>query len=138
MIKEERSKWLNAHLDRYGMPLYGRASRISKEVGCSNAVATGWIRGSLPRDLVLGFKFADLSGFDVRKWTFGVPGKVVNEEWLSAITIARDFEATLDKPLSTDQFIGVVKIAMKTGSPGYLPGILKELGEVFRVATNSG
>ena len=132
MIKSERAEWLSKHLDRCGIPMYGRASRISKEVGCANAVATGWIRGSLPRDLVLGFKFADLYGFDVREWTFGVPSKVVSEEWMNAITIAKDFEATLAAPLATDKFIGVVKIALKTDTPGYLPGVLKELGEVFR------
>lgn len=136
MLKEDRAKWLSKTLDARGIPEYGRASRISKDIGCANAVATGWIRGTLPRDVVLGFKFCDFYNIDFREWTFGIPSVVVSEEWLRAIAMAREFEEAYDRTLTTDQFIGVVKLALKAETPGFLAQALQELGSIFSLKNN--
>ena len=136
MLKEDRAKWLSKTLDARGIPEYGRASRISKDIGCANAVATGWIRGTLPRDVVLGFKFCDFYNIDFREWTFGIPSVVVSEEWLRAIAMAREFEEAYDRSLTTDQFIGVVKLALKAETPGFLAQALQELGSIFSLKNN--
>tara|TARA_Y100000114_G_C11736448_1_gene316452 strand:- start:162 stop:572 length:411 start_codon:yes stop_codon:yes gene_type:complete len=131
LLKEDRAKWLSKTLDARGIPEYGRASRISKDIGCANAVATGWIRGTLPRDVVLGFKFCDFYNIDFREWTFGIPSVVVSEQWFEAIATAREFEEAYRNDLTTDQFIGVVKLALKAESPGFLAETLQELGNIF-------
>ena len=130
-MKEDRAKWLNKTLDARGIPEYGRASRISKDLDCANAVATGWIRGSLPRDVALGFKFCDRYNIDFREWTFGMQQPVVSEGWLEAIAVAREFEESCRKKLTTDQFIRVIELALKAENPRFLSETMQELGNIF-------
>ena len=131
MLKEDRAKWLNKTLDARGIPEYARASRISKDLDCANAVATGWIRGSLPRDVALGFKFCDQYNIDFREWTFGIQQTVVSEGWLEAIAVAREFEESCRKKLTTDQFIRVIELALKAENPRFLSETPQELGNIF-------
>ena len=70
VTKDDRATWLNDTLSARGVDAYGRAATISKDIGCSNAVASGWLRGSLPKDMELAFKFCDRYEISLRAWVY--------------------------------------------------------------------
>ena len=72
MSTKERSVAFNAMLQSAGVPAWGRASRIVEACGVSNATASGWLNGSLPRDCVSLLKCCDVFDIDVYEWVTGV------------------------------------------------------------------
>lgn len=108
MTKEERRDWLNARLDETTKE-FGRASKIANTIDVSHAVAVGWLKGSLPRDIETAFKFCDTFGIDLREWATGERKNVVSSEKarkrnFELIKLTREFEAHLGFELSMDQF----------------------------------
>jgi hypothetical protein len=115
MQKGDRAKWLEKKLDSYGMPSYGRASAISRDLGCSNAVAQGWLNGSLAKDMELGLRFADKYKFTLRQWVTGEdPASDLRPKAMYAIRMAREFEEEFGA-LSIDQFMLVVELIGNAG-----------------------
>ena len=133
--KEDRGVWLNAHLDSQDVPQYGRAAHITKRVGCSNAVAAGWLRGSLPQDMALAIKFADDFHVPLRNWVYacndgvvspgsgGIPANRVDY----VIKMARKFERD-EGELSDEQFVYIVK---KLAAERDTERTLSEIGQVI-------
>ncbi len=111
MLKLDRADWLKETLNNKNVPEYGRASTISRDMQCAKAAATGWLSGALPRDMALGFRFADRYEFDVREWVMGTKQNPQTAEWENAIKTARAFEKTV-ADMSDDQFMMIVKLAM--------------------------
>ena len=111
MLKPDRADWLKETLNNKNVPEYGRASTISRDMQCAKAAATGWLSGALPRDMALGFRFADRYDFDVREWVMGTKQNPQTAEWENAIKTARAFEKTV-ADMSDDQFMMIVKLAM--------------------------
>lgn len=109
MNKEDRSNWIEKKLNAAGMPAYGRASAISRALGCSNAVAQGWLNGSLAKDMELGLRFADQYNFSLREWVSGNTDNSIDMRWLSSIRLAREFEEEFGA-LTAQQFILVVEL----------------------------
>ena len=110
MNKGDRSKWIEKKLNTAGMPAYGRASAISRALGCSNAVAQGWLNGSLAKDMELGLRFADQYNFTLREWVTGEEAdRGLDMRWLSSIRLAREFEEEFGA-LTAEQFILVVEL----------------------------
>ena len=110
MDKSERAKWIEKKLNAAGMPAYGRASAISRALGCSNAVAQGWLNGSLAKDMELGLRFADQYNFTLREWVTGeMADRGLDMRWLSSIRLAREFEEEFGT-LTAEQFILVVEL----------------------------
>lgn len=118
MNKEDRSKWLEKKLNAAGMPAYGRASAISRALGCSNAVAQGWLNGSLSKDMELGLRFADQYNFTLREWVYGEDAdRGLDMRWLSSIRLAREFEEEFGR-LTAEQFILVVELVASDDKGG--------------------
>ena len=130
MNKAERAEWLKETLNNKNVPLYGRASTISRELQCAKAAATGWLAGTLPRDMALGFKFADLYDFDVREWVLGTTQNPQTAQWQKAILTARAFEKTVAE-MSDEQFMMIVKLAM-TKEDDELATVISQLGTILK------
>ena len=133
MEKVERSEWIDKKLTEYGMPAYGRASGISRALGCSNAVAQGWLNGSLAKDMEQGLAFADHYGFTLREWITGTPSnKGLDQRWASAIKLAREFEAEFEA-LTTEQFMLVVELVASDKSGGdFFASNLANLAKIIK------
>jgi|TARA_B110000902_G_scaffold211550_1_gene242316 hypothetical protein len=72
LTKEQRSVIINAELERVGVTSWGRASRISADLGVSPATSAGWLTGCLPRDSVALLRFCNHYGIDANLWVNGV------------------------------------------------------------------
>jgi len=72
MTKEQRSVIINAELEAAGVPSWGRASRLSADLGVSPATSAGWLTGCLPRDSVALLRFCNHYGIDANLWVNGV------------------------------------------------------------------
>ena len=129
MNKNDRADWLSETLNDKGVPLYGRASTISRDMQCAKAAATGWLTGALPRDMQLGFRFADQYDFDVREWVMGTKRSPQSAQWENAVKTARAFEKTVARVID-EQFMMIVKLAM-TRRENEMGSLLKELGEML-------
>ena len=108
MEKQERGRWLNTKLEATTKE-HGRASGIASRIGVSHAVATGWLNGSLPRDMQTAIKFCDEYGVDLREWATGerkdVQGsKQSRAKNLRVVMLAREFERSLGFALEDRQF----------------------------------
>ena len=116
--KERRAEWLDKKLTSLGVPSYGRASQISKEIQCANPVVTGWLRGSLPSSMDLCFKFCDRYGINPKAWW---RCEEVEEDFISSkhlaevLKLARQFEKTYAGELNDDQYFWVVKTINESG-----------------------
>ena len=109
MNKQERSVWLGAKLGETTKP-FGRASAIASAIGVSHAVATGWLNGSLPRDIETAFAFCDMYGIDLREWSTGNQkdasgSQQLRERFEKIVILAREFERSLGFQLEDEQFV---------------------------------
>ena len=129
MLKPDRADWLKETLNNKNVPEYGRASTISRDMQCAKAAATGWLSGALPRDMALGFRFADRYEFDVREWVMGTKQNPQTAEWENAINTARAFEKTVAN-MSDEQFMMIVKLAM-TKKDDELGALISALGTIL-------
>jgi len=86
LSKPERSVLFNNMLEKAGVASWGRATSLSTELGVSQATASGWLSGSLPRDCSSFLQCADVYGLDPYEWVSGVPrGKALSIEKLERI-----------------------------------------------------
>lgn len=130
MLKTERAEWLQVTLNNKNVPEYGRASKISRDLQCAKAAAHGWLSGALPRDMQLGFRFAEQYDFDVREWVMGSKQNPQTAEWEEAIKTARAFEKTV-ADMSDEQFMMIVKLAM-TKKDDELGALINQLGTILK------
>ena len=72
ITKEQRSVIINAELEKVVIASWGRASRISADLGVSPATSSGWLTGCLPRDSVALLRFCNHYGIDANLWVNGV------------------------------------------------------------------
>lgn len=112
--KTERAEFIARTLDLAGIPRYGRASIISRDLQCAKAAATGWLNGSLPRDMELAFRFADFYEVDVREWVTGEksPPTTDIEKMEYAIRLVKRFEAETQIEWGTDDFIEQIRVVL--------------------------
>jgi hypothetical protein len=139
MTKDERRVWLAAKLDTQ-MPATGRATRISKELDVSHALATGVLKGSLPKTIDTALKICDHYGLDIREWSTGeqkqvLDNAIVRQRAKKNISLAREFEATLRFPLGDDSFFLVLEIieeGIKNGDSN-VQSQLEKVGKILRL-----
>ena len=129
MLKTERAEWLQETLNNKNVPEYGRASKISRDLQCAKAAAHGWLSGTLPRDMSLGFRFSDRYDFDVREWVTGTKQQPQTAQWEKAIKTARSFERTVGE-MSDDQFMMIVNLASNKNDDE-LGAVVNELGTIL-------
>jgi len=70
--KDERALVLDRHLTEIGIPVYGRSTRIRKDMKATAANVAGWLSGSLPSDFPTGLKFCDTYGICPWEWVMGI------------------------------------------------------------------
>ena len=135
--KTERAEFIARMLDLAGIPKYGRASRISRDLQCAKAAATGWLHGSLPRDMELAFRFADFYEIDVREWVTGEkpPPTTDLEKMKYAIRLVKRFEAETQIEWGTDDFIEQVGVVL--ADPKYQERHLADVVSILK-KTKSG
>jgi len=95
--REQRSERFRAVLKRHGIAEHGAQTAIAKEVGVSDATVAAWMRGSMPRDPEVLFRFCDCYDVDPYWWTSGQsrPRDSIDQEKLvrSAHTVCAFVEA---------------------------------------------
>ena len=69
--REQRSERFKAVLRRHGIAEHGAQTAIAKAVGVSDATVAAWMRGSMPRDPDVLFRFCDVYDVDPYWWTSG-------------------------------------------------------------------
>lgn len=114
-LRDKRRAWFDKTMTKAGVDTYGRASRISREIGCSIASVQSWISGNLPKDGVLLHKCAHHYGFDMAEWVTTEKQSTPSdseEHWLEAIKMAKDFEDE-NGILSAATFQSIVVIIRK-------------------------
>ena len=72
LSKEERAKILDNVLTMQGIPQYGRATRIRKDMNASPATVQGWLQGSLPQDMPTAMRFCTIFNICPYLWVYGV------------------------------------------------------------------
>lgn len=70
--REQRSERFKAVLKKNGIAEHGAQTAIAKEVGVSDATVAAWMRGSMPRDPEVLFRFCDHYDVDPYWWTSGI------------------------------------------------------------------
>jgi len=142
VTKAMRGEWLGEVLSARGVDAYGRAATICKDIGCSNAVASGWLRGSLPKDMELAFKFCDQYEISLRAWVYciadgsydpdsdSIPGARLE----SIISQARCFERE-HGGLTDGQMAHVIRRLNAADNPKQE---LQQLGEVVTLFSGRG
>ena len=142
MNKAERSIWLDAKLGETTKP-FGRASAIASAIGVSHAVATGWINGSLPRDIETAFSFCDMYGIDLREWATGNQkdasgSKQLRDRHEKIVILTREFERSLGFQLEDEQFLlamSLVEEEMLDGNVN-VSSKVKKWGQIFSFSQN--
>ena len=71
VAKNERSERFKSILMRHKLPAHGAASIIASALGITPATVSAWVKGSLPRDPVILFKFCDAYDVDPYFWVMG-------------------------------------------------------------------
>ena len=95
MDKEERKAWVSRLLSSKGLPEYGRASRVTKDVECSHAMASSWLIGQMPKDMELAARFARTYETTVEEWVTGEKVEVpttLHSEYEEAVFKAFEFQ----------------------------------------------
>jgi|GEM_PF-1169741 len=106
ITKLQRSVIINAELEAAGVPSWGRASRLSADLGVSPATSAGWLTGSLPRDSVALLRFCNHYGIDANLWVNGISsGDSLSTDKIARLCkILKDWEVQNDKSLTPDNF----------------------------------
>ena len=115
MTKQERQEWVNNLLSSRGVPEYGRASKVAKEVPCSHAKATSWLIGQLPKDTELAARFCRTFNTTVEEWVTGEPQTSVSADhslYETAVTQTLAFQEKNGR-LNDDTFIIVFNMMVK-------------------------
>lgn len=107
---KKRSEYLNKQLDKRGVASWGRASEIARRTGCSNATADAWLKGSLPKNIQMGIKFADEFDLDFYEWSTGKSrGAFISESRLTElIHRCKNFEDKYNIDLSAKQMAALI------------------------------
>ena len=79
LSKEERAKILDKVLTNNGVPQYGRATKIRKDMNASPATVQGWLQGSLPQDMPTALKFCKVYSMCPYLWVYGVPNPEIEK-----------------------------------------------------------
>jgi transcriptional regulator with XRE-family HTH domain len=84
-----------------------RAATIAKECAVSHATASGWLLGSLPRDVKALLRVRDLYKVDIDEWVHGEirsSNVFVLEKVARAVAVLRKYQKENDVQLEDEQF----------------------------------
>ena len=104
--REQRSERFRAVLKRHGIAEHGAQTAIAKEVGVSDATVAAWMRGSMPRDPEVLFRFCDVYDVDPYWWVSGQPrprDSVDAEKFVRALSTVREWKTANQLTLTNEQ-----------------------------------
>lgn len=105
--KEDRKIVFNQALDKANVVTWKRAATVSKECAVSHATASGWLLGSLPRDVKALIRVRDLYQVDIDEWINGEAKRsdsLVSQKIARAVTILKGYEKDNNVELDGEQF----------------------------------
>lgn len=105
--KEDRKIVFNQALDKANVVTWKRAATIAKECAVSHATASGWLLGSLPRDVKALIRVRDLYKVDIDEWVHGEirsSNVFVLEKVARAVAVLRKYQKENDVQLEDEQF----------------------------------
>ena len=103
--KNQRAEYFAKKLSEQGYPNWGRAQRLSEELGVSHSQASNWLTGAVPREHSEISRVADHLGIDIMKWVYGKYASSLNTRKLvDAITFVKTLEVEDDNTMSPQLF----------------------------------
>ena len=129
MTKAERKAWVHAELTRRGIPEVGRQVHLTKYAGVSKPTAQAILRGSLPRDMRVAYRFVWCYKIEMLEWISG--RKESKETRDMAISVVRAFERERQggEPLTDKEFCHLVALEMQ--DPNRLRRFMEEQAQLF-------
>jgi len=104
--REQRSQRFKAVLKRHGIAEHGAQTSIAKAVGVSDATVAAWMRGSMPRDPDVLFRFCDVYDVDPYWWVSGQSrprDSIDSEKLVRSFSTVREWKAANSLTLSNEQ-----------------------------------
>lgn len=104
--REQRSERFKAVLKRHGIAEHGAQTAIAKQVGVSDATVAAWMRGSMPRDPEVLFRFCDTYDVDPYWWTNGQSrprDSIDSEKLVRSFSRVREWKSANQLTLSNEQ-----------------------------------
>tara|TARA_E500000331_G_scaffold355884_1_gene412529 strand:- start:793 stop:1221 length:429 start_codon:yes stop_codon:yes gene_type:complete len=111
--KKDRALLVERVLNAAKVTMKGRVSEVAKTCNVSHPTASGWIKGSLPRDPSVMPVFCDTYGMDIYEWITGTArGKTLQVEKLTRnVAAVAGFFAESNKAIDADAFAKLVMMA---------------------------
>lgn len=111
--RKQRSERFKAVLKRHGIAEHGAQTAIAKEVGVSDATVAAWMRGSMPRDPEVLFRFCDCYDVDPYWWT---SGQSRPRDGIDAEKLVRSFKMVHEYRDANSLTLSVEQIALLCGN----------------------
>ena len=130
--RAQRSERFKAILRRHGIAEHGAQTAIAKSVGVSDATVAAWMRGSMPRDPEVLFRFCDAYDVDPYWWTSGRsrPRDSIDEEKLvRSFKTVHDYRDVNELKLSVEQI--ALLCANVYNDPAHAQAYLEKMAPFF-------
>jgi len=103
--KNQRAEYFAKKLSEQEYPNWGRAQRLSEELGVSHSQASNWLTGAVPREHGEIIRVADHLGIDIMEWVFGRGSSSLNTKKLvDAIAFVKTLEVEDENTMSPQLF----------------------------------
>lgn len=103
--KNQRAEYFAKKLSEQEYPSWGRAQRLSEELGVSHSQASNWLTGAVPREHSEISRVADHLGIDIMEWVFGRASSSLNmKKLVDAIAFVKTLEVEDENTMSPQLF----------------------------------
>jgi len=103
--KSQRAECFAKKLSELGYPGWGRAQRLSEELGVSHSQASNWLTGAVPREHGEIKRVADHLGIDIMEWVYGASSSSVNiKKLVNSIQFVKILEHEDEHVMSPELF----------------------------------
>ena len=103
--KNQRAEYFAKKLSEQEYPNWGRAQRLSEELGVSHSQASNWLTGAVPREHSEISRVADHLGIDIMEWVFGRASSSLNlKKLVDAIAFVKTLEVEDENTMSPQLF----------------------------------
>lgn len=107
--KNQRAEYFSKKLSEQEYPNWGRAQRLSEELGVSHSQASNWLTGAVPREHSEISRVADHLGIDIMEWVYGKSSSSMNiKKLIDAITFVKTLEVEDENTMSPQLFAEIV------------------------------
>lgn len=107
--KNQRAEYFAKKLSEQEYPNWGRAQRLSEELGVSHSQASNWLTGAVPREHAEICRVADHLGIDIMEWVYGRCASVLSiPKLVDAVAFVKILEQEDDHNMSPQLFSEIV------------------------------